>query len=305
MRHRAARQNRQYAAIPNVAMRDDQVSIEARGMLALLMTYSDDWIFQRDHLMQMAGVGRDKFQRIMRELNDAGYVMRVPLRDEGGLVQGSTWLICDVPGRPPENPVVGATEGLKNRQPEKPTAGFSGPIRRPRDKKTKREENQRACAREERDRFEDFVEAHPRVPNRALAEKAWVRAIERGADAGELVAAAKAYRDEKRGTSTQYVAKAENWLADERWREVRGETREPSTAAKAPVDLAAFWAEKIRSDRYVPPSAVSAGVAREILARGLVSRDQLRNAGIPSFDPDVPDRTARSSSLNGQEARDV
>lgn len=131
MRHRSNRPHRTYAAIPNTALRDEKLSIEARGMLALLMTYSDDWTFNRDHLMKVAGIGRDKFQRIMRELMDAGYVRRQAVRGSEGKVAGSTWIIADDPNhRQPENPSLG-----EHRQPEKPTAGFSGPLRRSKEKK--------------------------------------------------------------------------------------------------------------------------------------------------------------------------
>ena len=98
MRHRSNRANRRYASIPNAAMRDEHLSIEARGLLALLMTYTDTWTFRRSHLMQVAGVGRDKFQRLMRELIEAGYVRRVPVREDGGNVCGSEGLITEETG---------------------------------------------------------------------------------------------------------------------------------------------------------------------------------------------------------------
>lgn len=137
MRHRSNRPNRKYASIPNAAMRDEHLSIEARGMLALLMTYSDTWTFRRSHLMQVAGVGRDKFQRLMRELIEAGYVRRVPVREDGGKVRGSEWLITDEPDREPDNQAVGSTESLKNRSPVSPATGKSGPLRRSSNKKIK------------------------------------------------------------------------------------------------------------------------------------------------------------------------
>lgn len=146
MRHRTTRPDRKYAAIPNEAMRDERLSIEARGLLALLMTYSDDWVFRRDHLMTVAGIGRDKFQNLMRELTEAGYVRRVSVRGEGGKLSGSQWQINDEPDRGPESQAVGSTEGLKNRPPVTPAAGKSGPLRRSTGKKTNLEEGTKAAA---------------------------------------------------------------------------------------------------------------------------------------------------------------
>ena len=123
MRHRSTRPNRQHAAIPNSAMRDERLSIEARGMLALLMTYADDWTFKRCHLMKVAQIKRDKFQRIMRELIEAGYVEREALRAEGGKVAGSTWVIMDTPGNEPEPSSDQWKADLFHRQPAEPTTG--------------------------------------------------------------------------------------------------------------------------------------------------------------------------------------
>lgn len=162
MRQRSRRQGRAYAAIPNAAMRDERISIEARGLLALLMTYADDWTFVVDHLQQVAGCGRDKMRGMLKELEAAGYVIRQVLRGEGGHLAGTEWMIVDDPAaaahgvvrdeepqdageqdrsgavhRPPENPSIGATDPLKNRPPVEPTAGKSAPIRRTTGKNTK------------------------------------------------------------------------------------------------------------------------------------------------------------------------
>lgn len=81
MRERSSRPGRLYAAVPNDAMRDKRLSIEARGLLALLMTYSDEWVFIKEHLQEIAGIGRDKFERVMGELISEGYVERVLTRE--------------------------------------------------------------------------------------------------------------------------------------------------------------------------------------------------------------------------------
>ncbi|WP_170759958.1 hypothetical protein [Ruegeria lacuscaerulensis] len=138
MRERSRRSQRLYAAIPNAALRDEDISIEARGLLALLMTYSDDWEFNKTHLRNVTGMGRDKFEKAMGELRAVGYVVLVQNRLENGQLVGSTWVIRD--DRTPENPGVG-TEALKNRGPEKPSPGESAHIRITNTKKTKIQES--------------------------------------------------------------------------------------------------------------------------------------------------------------------
>jgi hypothetical protein len=139
MRERSSRPGRLYAAIPNEAMRDKRLSAEARGTLALLMTYSDEWTFRREHLMEVLAMGRDKFQRVMKELDDAGYVSLTPVRGDGGHLIGTTWIVHDEPTESLK--IRSSAESLKNRQPVEPTAGKPGPIRRTISEEDQKERN--------------------------------------------------------------------------------------------------------------------------------------------------------------------
>lgn len=139
MRHRNPACN--YAQIPNDAMRDELLTIEARGLLALLMTYADEWNFSKKHLMRVSGMGRDRFEKTMNELRDAGYIELQPARDERGRLCGHKWLIRDSSNRSPEIQGDGeVTEALKNRVSAEPRDGGTDTIRRPTDQEDQGEE---------------------------------------------------------------------------------------------------------------------------------------------------------------------
>ncbi|WP_299506545.1 hypothetical protein [Cypionkella sp.] len=109
-------------------------------MLALLMTYSDEWEFHPEHLQRVARIGRDQFRRIMGELKCAGYVNRETMRTADGRVTGSQWVLLDVSNPPPEN------QSAAELPPEKaaagkPIVGEPVPIRRPKEKEEKEEKN--------------------------------------------------------------------------------------------------------------------------------------------------------------------
>ena len=114
-----------YATVCNEAIRDESLSIEARGMLVLLMSFANGWRFNADHIAKVCGVGREKYQRMVRELKDAGY-LRISARQVGGTLDGYLWEIDDRP----------------NRWTENPSDGGPAPIRKPTGKNTKKEENQ-------------------------------------------------------------------------------------------------------------------------------------------------------------------
>jgi hypothetical protein len=219
MRERSNRPGRKYAAIPNEAMRDKRLSAEARGLLALLMTYSDDWHFQRDHLMDLIGMGKDKFGKVMGELITHGYVEMVFTRDDKGHLLGKTWVIKDDATDVREMPTSDSTDVRETRRPVNPTSGESAHIRIPTGKNTNREEdlfgsNEPHSARKPHkpeDRFEEFWEAYPRKVAKDRAPKAWKLACKK-ADPDKIIAAAKRYAVLRAGEDEQFTAHASSWL---------------------------------------------------------------------------------------------
>lgn len=91
------RRQSNFAAIPNAAMRDVSLSIEARGLLALMMGMGDDWTYRMSDLMKRCCVGKEKYQRMIRELKAAGYLEIVPVRADGGKMDGFDYIIHDEP----------------------------------------------------------------------------------------------------------------------------------------------------------------------------------------------------------------
>lgn len=245
MRERANRRGRQYAAIPNAAMRDSDMSIEARGLLALLMTYSDEWVFRRDHLMAVSGMKKDKFTRVMSELVEAGYVERIVDQDEAGRMLGRTWLIRDDRAEPSASVVrenqTTDTEVRENRSPAQPMSGKSAPIRKPTDKNTNNKnpqppegatdlfsENETGETEEPEvdpidQGFDEFWQAYPKKAAKPAARKAWAKAVKR-ASADVIIAGAKAYakwlaEPLKPGEFKPHPKHPQGWLNDDRWAE--------------------------------------------------------------------------------------
>ena len=268
-------------------MRDTNLSIEARGFLALLMTYSDEWEFITGHLLKVAQVGRDKFQRIMGELETAGYVRREIRRGDGGRLAGSRWVISDHPedNRQPEKPSLGArvTESLKNRQPVKPTVGKPAPLRRPKEKEDQKEDvldlEDGQVSPEVATAFQSFWDCYPRVRDRAKSLKLFAAAVKAGAYPDRIVRAAKRYRAENAGNNLAYIAYSTNWIEQRRW-----EDYPDAIPPKGPEDrlapVARYWAEAIASGDFVPSSAISPSLAEYMLAEKLVAVADLRRLGL-------------------------
>ena len=65
-----------FTRVPNAAVNDELLDLKARGLLLLMLSLPDDWVFRERHLAEKAGVGREQVRTAMRRLVEAGYVIR-------------------------------------------------------------------------------------------------------------------------------------------------------------------------------------------------------------------------------------
>lgn len=78
-----ARKANQFVQIDNAFLRDQELSIEARGVGAYLLTHAEGFVVSAAMIGRVCGTGRDKTRRILKELEDAGYLLREHERDGG------------------------------------------------------------------------------------------------------------------------------------------------------------------------------------------------------------------------------
>ncbi len=101
-------------------------------------------------------------------------------------------------------------------------------------------DSQSAPAARASDRFAEFWRAFPKRGGgddaMAPARAAFGRAVAKGADAAELVAAAKAYAAAVAGRERRFVASAPRWLSEERWRATAA-ARPPAEALAEPLGV--------------------------------------------------------------------
>lgn len=104
-----------YAQIDNRPLRDKRLSWRARGILAYLLTWPNDWKVMTANLVNQGTEGRDAVRAAFKELALFGYAVLVPSRF------GKEWHIVEQPS--PENPSLG--HALKKPTSEKANVGKS------------------------------------------------------------------------------------------------------------------------------------------------------------------------------------
>ncbi|PTB92734.1 hypothetical protein C9974_11565 [Marinobacter sp. B9-2] len=107
------RLTKNFASIPNALFEEKVLYLDTIGVLVYLLSLPEDWEVRADHIRRKFGIGKDKQQRIFKQLEDAGYLVRKKVRGEHGRwTTGIT--IYQTPQKPADT---------KDGDPD---AGFSG-----------------------------------------------------------------------------------------------------------------------------------------------------------------------------------
>lgn len=247
---RRARRIDQYTQVDNAFLRDTALSIEARGLGAYLLSNAEGFRVSAAQLAAVCGTGRDKTRRILKELEDAGYLLREQTRDDGKFAEDEFSMSDE---KTTSEPVT-----------ENPSTENQGLVIAPHKKtiqKTNLEEDQLElmsgqpddAAETETDpqekrkdgltlpvldaEFDDWYEQYPRKEGKGQARLKYRQARRAGVkaetlDAGVLEYVARLKRD---GTPKTYTKLPGTWLNGECWLDEDVVRRDVAPVRAAPV----------------------------------------------------------------------
>lgn len=81
---RGKRLERGFTIIDNSVIRDDRLSLKARALLMLILSFPDDWRTDHRSLARMCKEGETAIRTGLRELRAAGYLVQEKRRDDKG-----------------------------------------------------------------------------------------------------------------------------------------------------------------------------------------------------------------------------
>ena len=84
-----------FTQISNICIYDKNLSLDARGLMSILISYPNDWQFYNENISKIANVGIDKLNRLYKQLEIYGYLKRTKKRDNKGKFRGFEFKICD------------------------------------------------------------------------------------------------------------------------------------------------------------------------------------------------------------------
>ena len=103
-----------YTIMSNHHLRNKALSLKAKGLLSLMLSLPEDWDYTTRGLASICKEGVDGIRATVRELENAGYIIRRRVRDQSGQVRGMEYTVFEQPQEPePENPVQAKPEREK------------------------------------------------------------------------------------------------------------------------------------------------------------------------------------------------
>ena len=183
-----------FTQIPNDWVRDNRLSLKARGLLSMLMSHRAGWSLSINSIAKEAQEGKDAIRSAIAELERFGYLERSQV-NESGRYGESIWTTQDPAVYPlSENPLA-----------ENPTTKNNNI----------KEEQVKNTIREFDFQFDEFWKEYPRRIDRAAAFRAFKSALKR-AKFEDILAGAIAYRNDptRKPEFTKYPA---TWLNADAW----------------------------------------------------------------------------------------
>jgi len=84
-----------FTQIPNQWLRDNQLSLRARGLLAMLMSHDEGYTVTHKSIVASNPEGREAIETAVRELKAAGYLDVIKTRGRNGRIEGWVWELTD------------------------------------------------------------------------------------------------------------------------------------------------------------------------------------------------------------------
>jgi hypothetical protein len=84
-----------FTKVRNAMIRDPRLTLQAKGLLTLMLSFPDDWTYYMNHLQTLSENKRDSHRAALNKLIELGYVVREQGRDDRGRLLPPTYDVAD------------------------------------------------------------------------------------------------------------------------------------------------------------------------------------------------------------------
>ena len=197
-----------FTRIPNDWLRDNRLSLEARGLMGQIMSHRPGWNMSLRSLAYANSVGRDRIKRIIDELIEAGYLERSEKqgKDDKGRMQS-----FDYTTKSPE----WTQKWTQNPDTDNPSTDKPDTEDRSTKKTIPIEEQDSKKTIDIEREFDRFWSVYPVKRDKRKAKTAFESAVKR-ANPDDIIAGAERYRDDP-NREESYTKYPQGWLSADAW----------------------------------------------------------------------------------------
>ncbi len=94
---------RDYTVMSNHHLKDTALSLKAKGLLSMFLSFPDDWNYSTRGLADICKEGVEAIGNTIKELEKAGYIVRRQLRGANGRITDTEYIIYERPQEPERN----------------------------------------------------------------------------------------------------------------------------------------------------------------------------------------------------------
>ena len=105
---------RDYTVMSNHHLKNRLLSLKAKGLLSVMLSLPDEWDYTLRGLAAISKEGVDAIREAIRELEDAGYIVRSRGRNEKGQLSGTEYVIYEHPQQKANAPMLDFTTQEKS-----------------------------------------------------------------------------------------------------------------------------------------------------------------------------------------------
>jgi hypothetical protein len=214
-----------YVIVDKAFLLNEKISLKAKGLLALLLSYPDNWQFYEAEIVQHAADKANSLSSGLKELIENGYIVRKLGKDETGKFKGYEYHIYEKPitekpimEKPiMENPITEKpiTEKPITEKPitEKPITENSVLLN---NKDTKNKNTKTASSPELASEFKEWYSKYPHPRNEQQTMKNYIKA-RKTYSAEQLMTALNNYlaEIEEQHTDKRYIKHSTNFVGQE------------------------------------------------------------------------------------------
>ena len=219
-----------YVIVDKAFLLNEKISLKAKGLLALLLSYPDNWQFYEAEIVQHAADKANSLSSGLKELIENGYIVRKLGRDETGKFKGYEYHIYEKPitekpitekpitEKPiMENPI---TENPITENPvllnNKDTNNKDTKNKDTKNKNTKNKNTKTASSPELASEFKEWYSKYPHPRNEQQTMKNYIKA-RKTYSAEQLMTALNNYlaEIEEQHTDKRYIKHSTNFVGQE------------------------------------------------------------------------------------------